>query len=112
MCLAYPGKIEKIEGDQAVADFDGMKKTVNIKIIKVVNSMTDCPYLFFRRILRRSWKHMKRAENLKNKKSDKPDSALINWKKIWINKGIFLERSSFGFLLPDESARKNIRKNT
>ncbi|HAV11679.1 MAG TPA: HypC/HybG/HupF family hydrogenase formation chaperone [Candidatus Moranbacteria bacterium] len=33
MCLAYPGKIEKIEGDQAVADFDGMKKTVNISLV-------------------------------------------------------------------------------
>lgn len=34
MCLAFPGKILSIQGDQAVCDFDGIEKTVNISLVK------------------------------------------------------------------------------
>ena len=30
MCLAYPGKIESINGDKAVVNFSGVKKEVNM----------------------------------------------------------------------------------
>jgi len=33
MCLAIPGKIVKIEGDNAVIDYDGIKKKANISFI-------------------------------------------------------------------------------
>ena len=35
MCLAYPGKIEKILGDKAVVDFSGIKKEANVSFVKV-----------------------------------------------------------------------------
>ncbi len=38
MCLAFPGKVTKIAGDQAVADFDGIKKEVNISLVKGVKT--------------------------------------------------------------------------
>lgn len=34
MCLAFPGRIMKINGDTAVVDFDGVEKEVNISLIK------------------------------------------------------------------------------
>lgn len=36
MCLAYPGKIIKIHGRQALVDFDGLQKNVNISLIEKV----------------------------------------------------------------------------
>ena len=33
MCLAIPGKIEKIEGDNATVDYGGIKKKANITFI-------------------------------------------------------------------------------
>lgn len=33
MCLAIPGKIVSIENQQAVVDFDGVKKEVNISLV-------------------------------------------------------------------------------
>ena len=33
MCLAIPGKIVKIEGDQAEIDFGGAMKTVNVAMV-------------------------------------------------------------------------------
>lgn len=35
MCLAYPGKIEKIKGDKAIIDFSGIKKEANISFVKI-----------------------------------------------------------------------------
>ena len=32
MCLAFPGKITLIKGDKAVADFDGIKKDINVSL--------------------------------------------------------------------------------
>lgn len=34
MCLAIPGKIIKITGEKAVADFNGIEKEVNVSFIK------------------------------------------------------------------------------
>jgi hydrogenase expression/formation protein HypC len=33
MCLAFPGKIIKVSGQQATADFDGVKKDINISLV-------------------------------------------------------------------------------
>ena len=33
MCLAFPGKIISIDKQQAVVDFDGVQKEVNISLI-------------------------------------------------------------------------------
>ena len=33
MCLAFPGKIVSIDNQQATADFDGIKKEVNISLV-------------------------------------------------------------------------------
>ncbi len=33
MCLAVPGKIEKINGEEATIDYKGIKKTANISFI-------------------------------------------------------------------------------
>lgn len=35
MCLAFPGKIMSIEGQHAIADFDGVKKEINISLVEV-----------------------------------------------------------------------------
>ena len=35
MCLAYPGKIEKIKGAKAIINFSGVKKEANISFVKV-----------------------------------------------------------------------------
>lgn len=36
MCLAYPGKIIKIKNDQqATADFNGVRKDINISLVKI-----------------------------------------------------------------------------
>lgn len=35
MCLAYPGKIESIDGDRAVIDFGGIKKEANVSLADV-----------------------------------------------------------------------------
>jgi hydrogenase expression/formation protein HypC len=35
MCLAYPGKIEKVIGEKAVVDFSGIKKETNISFVRV-----------------------------------------------------------------------------
>lgn len=35
MCLAIPGKIIKINGEKAVADFNGIRKEINISLVKV-----------------------------------------------------------------------------
>jgi hydrogenase expression/formation protein HypC len=34
MCLAYPGRIESINGDNAVIDFSGIKKEVNMFFVE------------------------------------------------------------------------------
>lgn len=34
MCLAHPGKIIKINGENALVDFHGIKKDVNISLVK------------------------------------------------------------------------------
>jgi len=34
MCLAIPGKIISIKGEEALVDFDGLQKEVNISLIK------------------------------------------------------------------------------
>ena len=36
MCLAFPGRVLKVNGDKAVADFDGVEKEVNISLVKRV----------------------------------------------------------------------------
>jgi hydrogenase expression/formation protein HypC len=33
MCLAFPGKIKKITGQNAVVDFDGIEKEINISLL-------------------------------------------------------------------------------
>jgi hydrogenase expression/formation protein HypC len=33
MCLAFPGKIISIDGQQATADFDGVQKKINISLV-------------------------------------------------------------------------------
>ena len=35
MCLAYPGKIISIKGDQATVNYGGIVKTANITLTKV-----------------------------------------------------------------------------
>ncbi|MBI4811876.1 HypC/HybG/HupF family hydrogenase formation chaperone [Candidatus Falkowbacteria bacterium] len=35
MCLAIPGKIIKINGERAIADFNGIKKEINISFVSV-----------------------------------------------------------------------------
>ena len=35
MCLSFPGKIKKINGQIAVVDFDGIEKEVNISLVEV-----------------------------------------------------------------------------
>ncbi len=35
MCLAYPGKIKSIKGENAVVDFSGIEKETNISLVKV-----------------------------------------------------------------------------
>ena len=35
MCLAIPGKIIKINGEKAIADFNGIRKEINISLVKV-----------------------------------------------------------------------------
>ena len=34
MCLAFPGKIISIQGDNAIASFSGVKKEINISLTK------------------------------------------------------------------------------
>lgn len=33
MCLAFPGKIKEIKGQNAVVDFDGIEKEINISLV-------------------------------------------------------------------------------
>jgi hydrogenase expression/formation protein HypC len=33
MCLAFPGKIVEIRNQQATADFDGIRKEINISLV-------------------------------------------------------------------------------
>ncbi|NLC31133.1 MAG: HypC/HybG/HupF family hydrogenase formation chaperone [Candidatus Moranbacteria bacterium] len=33
MCLAFPGKIKKITGQNAIVDFDGIEKEINISLV-------------------------------------------------------------------------------
>ena len=33
MCLAYPGKIISIKGDNAFVDFDGIEKEINVSLV-------------------------------------------------------------------------------
>ena len=33
MCLAFPGKIKKISGQNATVDFDGIEKEINISLL-------------------------------------------------------------------------------
>ena len=33
MCLAFPGKIKKITGQNAIVDFDGIEKEINISLL-------------------------------------------------------------------------------
>ncbi len=35
MCLAIPGKIEKIKNSLAVVNFQGLKKEINISLVEV-----------------------------------------------------------------------------
>jgi hydrogenase expression/formation protein HypC len=34
MCLALPGKIEEIDGDNAIIDYGGVKKSANISFLE------------------------------------------------------------------------------
>jgi len=34
MCYAIPGKITKLDGDNATVDYDGVRKNVNVSIIE------------------------------------------------------------------------------
>ena len=34
MCLAFPGKVEKIEGDTAIVNFGGMKKEIYVMLLE------------------------------------------------------------------------------
>lgn len=34
MCLAIPGKIIKLDGEKAIADFNGIEKEINVSLIK------------------------------------------------------------------------------
>ena len=34
MCLAFPGRILSLKSDQAIVDFDGVEKEVNVSLIK------------------------------------------------------------------------------
>jgi hydrogenase expression/formation protein HypC len=36
MCLAIPGKIVSIKNQQAIVDFDGLKKEVNISLVDAI----------------------------------------------------------------------------
>lgn len=36
MCLAVPGKIESIDGENAVIDYGGIKKTANVSFLEGV----------------------------------------------------------------------------
>jgi len=36
MCLAFPGKIKKINGQNATVDFDGIEKEINISLLSDV----------------------------------------------------------------------------
>lgn len=36
MCLAFPGKIKKITGQNAIVDFDGIEKEINISLVSGV----------------------------------------------------------------------------
>ncbi len=38
MCLAFPGRIISISDDQAVADFDGLQKEVNISLVSTAKT--------------------------------------------------------------------------
>lgn len=38
MCLAFPGRVLKINGDKAIADFSGVKKEVNISLVKDIKT--------------------------------------------------------------------------
>jgi len=33
MCLAIPGKIVKIKGEKAIADFRGIRKEINVSLV-------------------------------------------------------------------------------
>ena len=33
MCLAFPGKIKKVSGQNAIVDFDGIEKEINISLV-------------------------------------------------------------------------------
>lgn len=35
MCLAFPGKIISIENQQAIVDFKGIQKKINISLVEV-----------------------------------------------------------------------------
>lgn len=35
ICLAIPGKIVAINGQQAVVDFDGVRKEINVSLVSV-----------------------------------------------------------------------------
>ncbi|NOY35472.1 MAG: HypC/HybG/HupF family hydrogenase formation chaperone [bacterium] len=32
-CLAFPGKIISIKGDEAIVDFDGIEKEINVSLV-------------------------------------------------------------------------------
>lgn len=38
MCLAFPGKIKKIKGQNAIVDFDGIEKEINISLLSDVKN--------------------------------------------------------------------------
>lgn len=38
MCLAVPSKIVKIDGDNAVVEIDGIRRTVNISLVRNVQT--------------------------------------------------------------------------
>lgn len=35
MCLAFPGKIIKLEGQQATTDFNGVQKSINVSLVEI-----------------------------------------------------------------------------
>lgn len=36
MCLAIPGKIVSVKGQQAVVDFDGVQKKINLALVEAL----------------------------------------------------------------------------
>lgn len=78
MCLAYPGKIISIDGQQAIVDFDGVQKKINISMIEAEKGdyvIVHAGFAVQKLTKEDAWEVLKTyesgRENLKNKKIDK-----------------------------------------